>query len=119
MSFRRLLDREVTIVPREVTGTDARGNDVVVDGDPIENVKCSRDLDAADEENTSRDQQEGRYVYFFGPEVILSGFDVILDDGYRYEVKGPPELVRRRRRGGAPHHLEAIAERIGPIEAIT
>lgn len=119
MSFRRLLDREVTIVPRTVTGTDARGNDVVVDGAPVGPVRAARDLDQADEDNASRDQQEGRYVYFFGPEVVLSGFDVIVDDGYRYEVKGPPELVRRRRRGGAPHHLEAIAERIGPIEAIT
>lgn len=119
MTFRRLLDREVTIIPREVTGTDARGNDVLSDGAPVENVRAARDLDAADEDTTSRDQQEGRYVYFFGPEVILSGYDVIVDAGWRYEVKGPPELVRRRRRGGAPHHLEAIAERVGQIGPAT
>lgn len=115
MSFRRLLDRRVTIVPRIVTGTDGRGNDVITDGDPVENVRAARDLDSADEEVSGRDQQEARYVYFFGPEVVLTGYDVIIDEGWRYEVKGPPEVIRRRRRGGTPHHVEAVAERVGPI----
>lgn len=113
MSFRRLLDRTVSIVPRVVTGTDGRGNDVISDGTPVVGVKSGRDLEEASEEQDAADLQSSRYVYFFLPDVEISGYDVIVDDGDRYEVKGPPELVVRRR-GGRPHHWEAIAERVGP-----
>lgn len=113
MSFRALLDRRVTVIPRVVSGVDARGNDVIIDGTPIEDVPAARDLAGASEETTSEDLLSGTYVYFFGPELDVSGFDVIVDQGDRFEVIGPPEVVTRRR-GGRPHHVEAVAQRRGP-----
>ena len=113
MSFRRLLDREVSIVTRVVSGTDARGNDVITEGATVTGVRCGRDLEEADEERDGADLQRSRYVYFFLPDVELSGYDVIVDAGHRFEVNGPPELVVRRR-GGRPHHVEAVAYWTGP-----
>lgn len=109
-----MLDRTVSIIPRVITGTDARGNDVITDGPAIEGVPAGRDQDEATEELRRRDEQAETFVYFLpatlddGTELEVSGYDVILDDGKRYEVKGNPERIVRRR-GGRVHHLEAIA----------
>ncbi|MGH9001912.1 MAG: hypothetical protein ACRDYV_02170 [Acidimicrobiia bacterium] len=114
MSFRRLLDRTVTIVPRVVTGVDGRGNDIVTDGTPIPGVPAGRDLLQASEEITNRDQQAKTFVYFLPPTlddgtaITLTGYDRIVDDGKTFEVRGEPDQVVRRR-GGRLHHLEAIA----------
>jgi len=111
VSFRRLLDRTVTIVPRVVTGQDARGNDIVVDGTHQEGVRAGRDQLSAEEDLVGRDQQETTWVYFLPPEVTISGYDRILDDGEILEVRGHPDRVVRRR-GGRLHHIEAVAYRI-------
>lgn len=117
MSFRRLLDRTVTIVPRIVTGKDSRGNDVIGDGTPIAGVPAGRDLLEATEELAGRDEQARTFVYFLpahlddGTVVTLTGYDRILDDGKAFEVRGEPDFVVRRR-GGKIHHIEAVAYRI-------
>lgn len=114
MSFRRLLDRTVVIVPRVVTGRDGRGNDVISDGTPITDVPAGRDLLSATEELADRDQQAKTFVYFLPPTkddgtpITISGYDQIVDDEKTYEVRGDPERVVRRR-GGRLHHFEAIA----------
>lgn len=117
MSFRRLLDRTVTIVPRIVTGKDSRGNDVIGDGTPIPGIPAGRDLLEATEELAGREEQARTFVYFLpaalddGSVVALSGYDRIVDEGKTFEVRGEPDFVVRRR-GGRIHHIEAIAYRI-------
>lgn len=117
MSFRRLLDRTVTIVPRVVTGTDARGNDVLGDGAPIEDVPAARELLSGDEELQARDQQVETWIYFLptkkddGTAVTLTGYDRIVDGDERFEIRGRVEEVTRRRTG-VLHHYEATVYRI-------
>lgn len=113
MSFRKLLDRTVTIVPRIVTGTDARGNDVVADGVPIPNVRAARELASSLEDvGDARDQQEAVWIYFLPPtsedgvEVAITGRDRIQDGADVLEVQGLPDVVTRRRTGRV-HHIEA------------
>lgn len=108
MSFSRLLDREVTIVPRIVTGEDARGNDVIGDGTPVEGVKAGRDPLEATEDLDERDQQGRVYVYFLPAGTPITGYDRIVDGDETFEVRGAPDRVVRRR-GGREHHVEAIA----------
>lgn len=116
MSFRTLLDRTVTVVPRVVTGTSPRGNDVLQDGDPIEGIPAARDLVQADEETVDRDQQLQRWLYFLpafledGTAVELNGYARLVDAGETFEVVGRPELVARRRRPQGPHHWELTVE---------
>lgn len=113
MSFRRLLNRTVTLIPR-VASVDGRGNAVWSDGTPVEGVSTSRDpLELSEDAGDDRDQQTARFVFFFLPAagpLALTGRDVIVDVDGRYEVIGQPDHVRRRL-GGAVHHVEAIAER--------
>lgn len=116
MSFRSLLgERVVSWIPRNVTSTDAHGNDVTVDGTPVAGIPAARDPLALEEDTgDARDQQIRRYVYFLPPdhegtEIRPTGHDVILDGDDRFEIRGTPDLVVRRR-GGKVHHVEAIAE---------
>lgn len=117
MSFRRLLDRSVTWIPREVTGTDSRGNDVIADGTPVSGIPAGRDsLELSEEAGDERDQQTRRFVYFLPPEhegttIAPSGYDVLVDGADRFQLDGDAELVVRRRTGKT-HHVEAIAYRI-------
>lgn len=115
MSFRRLLDRTVTIVPRIVTGTDGRGNDVIADGVPIPNVRAARELASSLEDTgNARDQQEIVWIYFLPPasedgtEVAITGRDQIHDGDDVFQVQGLPDEVTRRRTGKL-HHIEARA----------
>lgn len=114
MSFRRLLDRTVTLHPRVVTGLDARGNEVWGDGTPVE-VKAAREPVSLDEDTADdRDQQSGTWLYFLLPSaaaLALTGRDELEDNGNRYRFVEEPDVVVRLR-GGRPHHVEAIAERI-------
>lgn len=109
MSFRSLLDRTVTLIPTGTSGEDAHGNDVVVDGAPVEGVKTARELAAGDEQANVRDTISARWLYFFLPDVELTGYDRIVDGLETLNIVGPPELVVRRR-GGRPHHWEVFAE---------
>ena len=117
MSFRRLLDRTVTIVPRAVTGTDARGNDVITDGTPVEGVPAARDLKSTDEEHADRDQVNRRWDYFLpaflddGTPVTIDAYAHLIDAGETLDLVGVPELVTRRRRPHRAHHWELVAER--------
>lgn len=113
----RLFDRVVTIVPRETSGEDAHGNDVVVDGTPIVGVPAARDPlsqgSGTSEEIELADQQTRTFVYFLpveheGAALEVSGFDVIVDGTDRFEIRGPVDEVVARRRGRV-HHLEAVA----------
>jgi hypothetical protein len=115
VSFRRLLERTITIVPRLVTGQDARNNDLVTDGTPIGPLPAARDQLEASESVDTEDAQTRVFVYmlpcvFGGQSLVISGHDRIIDNGEPFEVRGTPEVIRRRR-GGRPHHIEAIAYR--------
>lgn len=116
MSFRSLLDRRVTITPRRVDGEDDYGNERLVDGDPIADVRAARDLLDASEDEVDRDAQTRRFVYFLparlddGTPLALDGYAVLEDVDGRFRIDGEPELVARRR-GGRPHHFELVAER--------
>lgn len=117
MSFRRLLDRTVTIVPRVVTGTDARGNDVISDGPALANVPAARDLLTGDEELRERDQQVETWIYFLPPkkddgtEIVVSGYDRIVDGTETFEARGRVDEITRRRTGKL-HHYEATVYRV-------
>lgn len=117
MTFRRLLDRNVTIRPRIVTGKDDRNNDVVADGTPIPDVPAGRELEQADELTEDRDQQNRRWVYFLpaaladGTPLAVDGYAELDDVDGTYAVIGEPELIVSRRRRGRPHHWELTAER--------
>lgn len=113
----RLFDRVVTIVPTEVTGTDAHGNDTISDGTPIPNVPAARDPLAqgsgTTEELEEAAQQNRTFVYFLPAEVAgvaleVSGHDRIVDSDGTFEIRGPVDEVVARRRGKI-HHLEAVA----------
>lgn len=109
MSFRRLLDRTVTLIPRAISGQNARGNDTFEDGDPIPNVRTARDLlDATEDTGNTREQQRERFVYFFDRDTPIDGFSKIVDVDGVFEVEGTPDRIARRR-GGREHHVEAIA----------
>lgn len=113
-----MLDRDVTIIPRTVTGKDARGNDVIGDGDPIEGLRALRQQIEATENKAQRDQQEEVFTYQIEPrlpetgEVVeIAGFDRIRDDGLLYEIRGTPKYAEQRHRSRI-HHVEVTAYRI-------
>lgn len=106
MSFRSLLDRHVAVAQRVVTGTDARGNDVISNGTVTTGIPAGRDLLDATEDVKVRDQQVRRFVYFLPRGTVISGYDRIVDDGDVFEVEGDPKRIVRRR-GGREHHVEA------------
>ncbi len=115
MSYRRLLDRRVTIVPTTVTpGAGPRGGDLVEEGTPIEDVPASRRQIDASELLDQRDAQSRAFRYSLpvelddGTPLALTGYDRIVDGDETFEIRGAPEVFsRRRRRLG--HHLEADA----------
>ena len=110
MSFRRLLDRTVTIQPRSVSSSGTRG-DVFSDDAPIAGVKAARDLIASEEDTgDNREQQSKRFRYFLPREVagLFDGHARIVDGGETLEIEGEPEIIVRRRTGKT-HHVEVIA----------
>ena len=114
-----MYDRAVTITPRVVTGRDARGNDVVSDGETF-TARALRDLAKIDEDTSDRDQQARTYRYLIEPRdratgalIPVTGYDRIVDNDETFEIIGTPEYVRQRRRGRV-HHLELDARRVGP-----
>lgn len=114
MSFRRLLDRTITLYPRVRSGLDARGNEVWADGTPVEVSAARQPVDLSEDTADDRDQQLGRWIYFLLPTaaaLALTGRDELEDAGHRYRIIGEPDVVVRLR-GGRPHHVEAVAERI-------
>ena len=112
MSFRSLLDREVSIVPVVPGVKDRYGNASSVAGEPIDHVPARRDQVRAGEDVRDRDQQTREFVYSFplrsddGDELELTGYGRIVDGDDTFEIVGTPELLHRRRR---PHHWEARA----------
>lgn len=118
MSFRRLLDRTVTVVPRVVVGHDDRGNEVLADGTPILGVGAARDQLTAEEDVLYSDRLSTRWRYFlalFGTDdvpVAVDGYSRIEDGAEVLHVLGKPELITRRRRPHRPHHWELVAEEV-------
>jgi len=114
VSFRRLLDRTVTLVPTVVDGEDAHGNDRLVEGAPIAGIPAARDpLDLFEQTGDTRDAQGLAYVYLFpatheGVALAPTGYDRIVDGDDTFEIRGAPDEIVRRR-GGKIHHIEAIA----------
>lgn len=122
-AFSRSLDREVTIVPRVTSVDDRHGDEVLVDGTPF-TARAMRELVAADEETSDRDQQERRYRYLVaardpesGEVVTITGYDRLLDAGETFEIIGTPEYPTQRRRRRI-HHVELEARRIGAPEGV-
>ena len=122
-AFSRSLDREVTIVPRVTSVDDRHGDEVLVDGTPF-TARAMRELVAADEETSDRDQQERRYRYLIaardpesGAVVTISGFDRLVDEGETFEIVGQPEYPTQRRRRRV-HHVELVARKIGAPEVV-
>lgn len=117
MSFRRLLDRTVSLIPTEVDGTDAHGNDVVDEGTPLEGIPAARQQTAADEDTDGVDRQTVDFVYFLpiftddGDELELDGYSKLVDGTDTFDLVGAPELIVRRT-GGRPHHWELNVRRI-------
>lgn len=114
MSLRRLLDRRVSIIPTTVTGQNARGEDVLERGDPIENVPTMREQTATDEDEELRASRSRTFRYFFLPELDdgtpleLTAYDLIVDGDDELSIEGEPELFTRRRRR-IPSHRVAVA----------
>lgn len=112
-----MLDRTVTVVPRTVTGTDARGNEIIADGTPIEDVRAARSLAGSSEELEGRDQVSDRWTYVLavfaddGTPLALDARSRIIDGDETFELEGTPSEARRRRRG-VLNHLEARVYRI-------
>lgn len=122
-AFGRALDRLVTIIPREVAAADAHGNEQLVDGTPF-TARAMRELIAADEETSDRDQQDRRYRYSIAPRdpvsgevVTITGYDRLVDDGETFEILGAPEYPTQRRRRRV-HHIELEARKIGAPETV-
>lgn len=119
MSFRRLLDRTISLIPTIVTGQDAHGNDVIADGTELAGVPAARDLleSLSGEDTDGADRQMIGFVYLIparlddGTVVELDGYSKLVDGTDTFELVGPPELLTRRR-GGRPHHWEATVRKI-------
>ena len=119
MSFRRMLDRRVSLIPTATSSQDSHGNDVVTEGTALEDVPAARDLDAglSGEDTDGADRQMIGFVYLIpaflddGTPVELDGYARLVDGTETFELDGPPELLVRRR-GGRPHHWEAPVRRI-------
>lgn len=110
--------RDVTIVPRR-PGPVERGRETIVDGTPIPGIRAMRKLQSASEETEERDVQVRTYRYLMearhpetGAELVLTGWDRILDDGETFEILGDPEPAEQYRRARV-HHLEFTARKIG------
>lgn len=117
MTFRRLLDRRVTIRNRVVVGQNARHDDVYEDGVVYVDVPAGRELESSSEQHEDRDQVSSRWVYFVparlddGTSIELDAHALIEDvDDEVFSIDEEPELVVRRR-GGRPHHYELVAKR--------
>jgi len=115
VTFRRLLDRRVTIRNRVVTGKNARHDDVLEDGITLEDVPAGRELESSDEQQADRDSVDRRFVYFLparfaGAPLAIDAHALIVDGDDVFEVDGEPEVVVRRR-GGRAHHVELFAKR--------
>ena len=106
MSLGLLFDRTVSIVPMTAGAEDRYGNTPRSPGAPVAGVPCRRRQLTAQEDVQDRDQQARTFLYFFDPDVVITGRDRILDDGETLEVIGQPDLVGRRHRA---HHLELRA----------
>lgn len=118
MSLRRKYDRTVVITPRNVAGSDDRGNDVIADGEPF-SARAAREVVDSAEETLDRDQQTQTFRYFVDPfdpitgdEIVITGYDRLGDEERTFEILGAPEVVRRSNRGRA-HHVELVARRTG------
>lgn len=109
MSFRRLLNRTITILPMDVISVDRYGNEIRGPGTPVPGVRARRHQVDAAEEITDRDEQSRTFEYFLPPDVAITGRDRIVDGDDTLEVLGPPEVVARRRRS---HHIELRAYQI-------
>jgi hypothetical protein len=115
VTFRRLLDRRVTVRGRIVVGKDDRNDDVLGPGPEHVDVPAARELEGADEQTDDRDAQERRFVYLIparhrGTMLSIDGYSEVDDGDETFSVVGEPELVVRRR-GGRPHHFELLVER--------
>lgn len=106
--MKALFDRRVRVVPRVVDGSDAHGNETLVDGTVLEDVRCRRQLESSEEDRSTRDEVTAVYLYWFGPEMAgrISARDVIEDEGERLAVEGRPSEEHGRR---GVHHLEVLA----------
>lgn len=105
MSFKGLLDRTVTLVPRTPAATkDAYGNEVLEDGAGVE-VKSRRDL-VTGQESTDDEQRGTRdWLYFFEADVAIDRLTKIVDGADELEVLVVDEATGRK----GVHHLEVTA----------
>jgi len=113
VTFRRMLDRTITVQRRVVTGTDARGNDIIGNGPATAGVHAARELLEASEDLDGQDAQTRVYRYFLEPTVAgvalaITGYDRIVDTDGTFEIRALPDTLLRRRRPRV-HHLEAVA----------
>lgn len=105
MSFRALLDRSVTVTPRSpAPTTDSRGNEVLVDGTPVE-VRTRRELFTGSEETRDRERGDRLWLYFFEAGVDVDRLSRIDDGDEELEVEVVDEVSGRR----GIHHLEVLA----------
>lgn len=117
MRFLDLLDRTVVVIPREVTGTNGHGNDILADGTPIEDVPAAREPLELSHRGEREDTLVERWAYTLpatvdGEALGIDGHAVIEDDGARFELDGEPDRVPALR-GGGVHHIEADVYRVG------
>lgn len=101
----RFLDREVTVVTISDSGADDYGNEVASESGTF-TTRARREQLSATEDIMDRDQQARTFVYFFRPDVVITGRDRIHDDTLTLEVLGAPDVVEQKNR---PHHLEVRA----------
>lgn len=91
---------------------------MIEDGVPFE-VKASRELVKVDEDEDRRDQQTRQYRYLLAPRdeegetIVVTGYDRLTDEDENFRIIGSPEYPRRRNRSRI-HHVELVAERVGP-----
>ncbi len=106
MSFHKLLNRTVTIVPMNVVSVDRYGNEIRGEGTPVTGVAARRNQSEATEELLDRDQQSRTFRYWLPAGTAISGRDRIVDGADTLEVEGEPATLHGH---SAAHHLEVRA----------
>lgn len=109
------MPHRVDLIPRDLTGRNARNNEVAVDEAELEDVPARVDILHETETIADRDRSIERATvvipYFWAGHLLeLDSFDAFRFNGHVYELTG--QAIKADDHAGRPDHYELAAQRI-------